>query len=729
MNFVPAKCWLMLLMMSAVTTINASQEEQRASQEKNKTQVANKLPEVTVKSTTESFLPKNTTTGSKINVPLIEVPQTVNVITRPEMNARLVQNISQAVSYTPGVLTEMFGPSMRDDYFNIRGFDAPQFLDGLMLQGVNYANLRIEPYGMESVEVLKGPASVLYGQSSPGGLVNMISKRPTAVPLRELFITGGSFDRIQGGVDFSGAVDKESKFLYRITGLVRDSNTQINHAQENRYFIAPSIAWKPTPDTVITVLSHFQKDDAGSTLQALPAEGTLLSNPNGRIPTSRFLGEPGYDRFQKDQFTVGYAFEHRLSDKWKIEQNLRYADVSTNYPVTFFFDYLRDEESGLPIDSRTIMRDAGLYRDKAGTFTMDTRLLGIFDTGPVNHRTLFGIDYRHLSGSNKRGLSAAPDLDVYDPVYGQPFDRPVIDFVSKQQREQIGIYGQDLIKYNRFLLTLNARYDFANSIVRNNDSFAGEVTNTRQNKGAFTYRTGISYLFDNGIVPYASYSTSFQPPVGISFSGTPFKPTTGNQYEVGIKYQPTNFNALITASAFHITQQNVITPDLTPGHFGFDVQTGEARSRGFEIEAKTNLALGLSLTAGYSFLDTKVTKSDNPDELGNRLSLQPRHQGSAWLDYTFQNGPLTGLGLGWGMRHIGSNFGDLTNSLRAPSYTLFDAAVRYDLKHVHNWLYGAHLSVNMNNVMDNEYIATCTDGFSCYYGARRTVYATLRFNW
>jgi iron complex outermembrane receptor protein len=320
-------------------------------------------------------------------------------------------------------------------------------------------------------------------------------------------------------------------------------------------------------------------------------------------------------------------------------------------------------------------------------------------------------------------------LDVYDPVYGQPFDRPVIDFVSKQQREQIGIYGQDLIKYNRFLLTLNARYDFANSIVRNNDSFAGEVTNTRQNKGAFTYRTGISYLFDNGIVPYASYSTSFQPPVGISFSGTPFKPTTGNQYEVGIKYQPTNFNALITASAFHITQQNVITPDLTPGHFGFDVQTGEARSRGFEIEAKTNLALGLSLTAGYSFLDTKVTKSDNPDELGNRLSLQPRHQGSAWLDYTFQNGPLTGLGLGWGMRHIGSNFGDLTNSLRAPSYTLFDAAVRYDLKHVHNWLYGAHLSVNMNNVMDNEYIATCTDGFSCYYGARRTVYATLRFNW
>lgn len=727
MSFSPAKCWLMLLMMGVAIATNASQEEQQASQEKNKTQVANKLPEITVKSTNESFLPKTTTTGSKMNVSPREIPQTVNVIMRSEMNARLVQNISQAVSYTPGVLTEMYGPSMRDDYFNIRGFSSPQFLDGLMLQGVNYANLRIEQYGMESVEVLKGPASVLYGQSSPGGLVNMTSKRPTAVPLRELMITGGSFDRIQGQFDFSGAVDKESKFLYRLTGLFRDSGTQIHHAQLNRYFVAPAITWKPSTDTMITVLSHYQKDDDGNSLQALPAEGTLLDNPNGRIPTSRNIGEPGYDRFRREQFTVGYAFGHRFSDRWKFEQNLRYADVSVNYPTTFMFDYIRDE-SGLPVDSRTIQRDAALYRDKSGTFTMDSRLLGAFDTGPVNHRTLFGIDYRHLSGSNKRGLSFAPDLDIYNPVYGEAFDRPAIDFVSKQRLEQIGVYGQNAIKYDRLLLTLGVRYDFANSIARNNDSFMDKITNTRQDKGAFTYRTGINYLFDNGITPYASYSTSFQPQVGIDFLGKAFKPTTGDQYEVGVKYMPPNVNVMLTASAFYLTQQNVVTPDLTPGHQGFSVQTGEARSRGFEIEAKANLALGLNLATGYSFIDTDVTKSNNPDELGNRLSLQPRHQGSAWLDYTFQSGLLTGLGLAWGMRHIGSNYGDLTNSLRAPSYTLFDAAVRYDLKHLHDWLNGVYLSVNLNNAMDKEYVATCLDS-TCYYGARRTVYGSLRFNW
>ncbi len=691
------------------------------------------LPVVTVSTSTENaddtgYVAQRSSSSTKTDTPLIEVPQSISVITRRELDARLVQNISQAVSYTPGVLTEMYGPVMRDDYFNIRGFDAPQFLDGLGLWGVNYANLRIEPYGMESIEVLKGPSSTLYGQSSPGGLVAMMSKRPTAVPIREAFITGGSFGRIQGGLDLGGPIDSNGQFLYRLTGLVRNSDTQINHAHEDRYFIAPSISWRPTGDTTFTLLSHFQKDNAGNTLQFLPPEGSLLENPNGQIPTSRFIGEPGFDKYNREQYTIGYAFDHRFNESWGVQQNLRYANVSSNYPTTFYLDFLRDDD-GVPLDFRTIDRLAALYQDKAGTFTMDTRVQGVFDTTMLRHNLLLGIDYRYLSGNNRRGFSEDMLLlDIYDPVYGQPFGLPVIDLISKQQRDQIGLYAQDQIKYDRWILTLGVRYDFSSAHTRNHDLFFDERSSTRQNDRAFTYRTGINYLFDNGIAPYASYAESFQPIAGTDFFGSPFKPTTGRQYEAGIKYQPVNHNALLTVAAYHLTQKNVVTPDLMPGHFGYNVQTGEARVRGVEVEGKANLMNNLNLIVAYSFADSKVTESNNPDELGNRLSLTPRHQTSAWLDYTFRGNLLAGLGVAGGVRHIGSNFGDLVNNLKAPSYTLFDTAVRYDMKHLHSMLRGASLSVNVNNLFDNKYIATCAD-MACFYGNRRTVYATLRYKW
>ncbi|ULA62185.1 MAG: Iron complex outermembrane recepter protein [Nitrospira sp.] len=691
-----------------------------------------KVPEVVVKDVRSKeagtpFVAEETSSGAKTATPLIATPQTINVITRAEMDTRMVQNVSQAVAYTPGVLTEMYGPVMRDDYFNIRGFDAPQFLDGLGLLGVNYANLRIEPYGLERVEVLKGPASMLYGQSPPGGLVNMTSKRATETPLREVLLLGGSFNRLQGGVDFGGPIDSAGRFLYRITGMVRDSDTQVDFAKDKRYFIAPTFTWRPQTNTSFTILGHFQKDDAGNTLQFLPPEGTLRGNPNGVLPINRFVGEPGFDRWKRQQYSIGYAFEHRFNEMWKIEQNFRYADVRTDYPTTFYLDFLRDG-AGVPTDFRTISRLAGLYRDRAGTVTVDTRAQGNFDTGAITHQLLVGVDYRRVSGRTHRGFSNSPDLDIYAPVYGQSFDFPLIDFASEQQREQIGLYVQDQLKYERWVLTAGLRYDFANADTQTRDFFLGEASSTRQRDSALTYRAGLNYLFENGVSPYVSYSVSFQPEAGTNFAGTPFEPTTGQQYEAGIKYKPAGYNALVTIAAYQLTRQNIVTPDLDPGHFGFNVQTGEARVRGIEVEGKASLFETLNVTAGYSLTDSKITNSNNAGELGHRLSLTPRHQASLWLDHSFKGVWLAGLNLGGGMRYIGSNFGDIANSLNAPSYTLFDAAVRYDLRQVHSSLRGAELNVNLNNFLDNQYVATCADA-ACFYGARRTVYASLRYRW
>lgn len=730
MDWIRSARWVILLLGVAGFASAQSEDLTKKSPDK-KTQEAAKLPEITIRdrvSIVESFTPKTTSTATKTDIPLIEIPQTVNVITRSELDARLTQTVSDAVVYTPGVLTGMYGDVMRDDYFNIRGFEATQFLDGLGLVGSNYANLRIEPYGLESVEVLKGPSATIYGLSAPGGLLNMTSKRPTAVPVRELFITGGSFDRIQGGLDIGGPVGNDGKLFFRLTGLVRNSNTQVQHAHLDRYFIAPSVTWRLGSDTTLTLLSHYQRDDTGNSLMFLPPEGSLLPNPNGRISTRTFHGEPGYDRYTRDQYSVGYALDHRFNDSWSFQQNLRYADVKSNYPNIFSLGFALDE-NGDPIDSRTLDRVAALYKDNAGTFTMDSRMHGKFDTGPVKHNLLVGIDYRHMSGRNRRGFS--DDflfIDAFNPVYGQDFARPTISFLRNQSIDQIGLYAQNQMKYDRLLLTLGVRSDWANTSTQDNRLLTGATSQTKQDDRAFTYRTGLTYLFDNGIAPYASYAESFQPSPGATFDGDPLKPTTGRQYEVGVKYKPINYNALFSVAAYHLKQRDVLTPDLAPGHTGFSVQTGEVRVRGIEAEVKANPIDGLNLIGAYSFADSNVSKSNDPDELGNRLALTPRHQVSAWADYTFYGGALAGLGLAGGVRHIGSNFGDIINSAKAPSYTLFDAAVRYDMRHLHPRLRGAQLSVNMNNIFDNVYISTCGFG-SCYYGLRRTVLATLRYGW
>lgn len=350
------------------------------------------LPEVRVESEADKetalepvqgYVINKSLTGSKTDTPLIEIPQAISVINKDEIAARAAQNMTQAVAYTPGILSGMFGPSTRDDYFNLRGFDTPQYLDGTRLVGANYANLRLEPYGMERIEILRGPSSVLYGQNAPGGLVNMMSKRPTDQSLHEMQLLGGSFNRVQGSVDFSGPIDEKGEWLYRITALARGSDTQVDYSKDDRYFVAPSFTWKPNNNTSFTFLSHYQKDETGNTMQFLPYEGTVLPNPNGKIPTTRFLGEPTYDHYDREQFALGYEFQHRFNDTFSVRQNLRYAFVSSDYPVTFSLGFVTDND-GVPTDYRTVSRLAGLYQDEAGTFTLDNQMQANFETSFCN---------------------------------------------------------------------------------------------------------------------------------------------------------------------------------------------------------------------------------------------------------------------------------------------------------------------------------------------------------
>lgn len=684
------------------------------------------------------YVVKETLSGSKTDTPLLEVPQSISVINKDEVAARASQSITQAVAYTPGIISGMFGPSTRDDYFNLRGFEGTQYLDGtrLMSSSNSYAQLRVDPYGMDRIEILKGPSSVLYGQNAPGGLVNMMSKRPTVVPFHEIQFLGGSYDRVQGSLDLSGPVAGRDDLLYRLVALGRGSDTQVDFVEDNRYYVAPSFTWKPGDATTFTFLSHYQRDETGNAMQFLPYEGTALGNPNGRIPTNRFLGEPDFDGYERDQFALGYALEHRFNQVLTARQNLRYADISSDYRGVFpDFFYGFDYDAGRLIpggsfvdgDMRRIFRYGAHYQDQADTFTLDNLLQADFSTGALQHTALVGVDFRHFTSDRRRGFTdfELPELilDVYNPIYGAAFAKPVLDSRTEQEQDQIGVYAQDQIKWNHWLATIGIRHDWVTA----ETSYDGAAAAPQDDK-AFTYRTGLSYLFDSGVVPYYSYSESFEPAPGTTFSGTPFKPTTGQQHEFGIKYQPPGYNILITASAFYLTQQNVVTPDPDPVHVGYSIQTGEARSQGVELEGKASLDLGLDMAASYTFTDTQVTQSTIASEQGNNLTFTPEHQASLWLDYTHPLGAVAGLGLGGGLRYIGSNYGDLGNSQKVPSNVLVDAAVHYDLSKLNPKMNGVRLAVNMSNLLDREYLTTCYGG-SCFYGDRRSVLASLRYNW
>ncbi|WP_245549351.1 MULTISPECIES: TonB-dependent siderophore receptor [Methylomicrobium] len=702
----------------------------------------------------KGYVVKKSLSGSKTDTPLIEVPQSISVINKDEFAARAAQSITQAVTYTPGVFTGMFGPSTRDDYFNLRGFEGTQYLDGtrLMSSSTSYAQLRVEPYGLERIEVLRGPSSVLYGQNAPGGLVNMMSKRPTAIPFHEVQFLGGSYDRVQGSLDLSGPVAGRDDLLYRLVALGRGSDTQVDFVEDNRYYVAPSFTWKPSDATTFTFLSHYQKDETGNAMQFFPYQGSVLGNPNGRLPTSRFLGEPGFDGYEREQFSVGYALEHRFNKVFSARQNVRYAHVESQLKGMFpyYGAGFLDSDQGLS-GQRLIDRDAGIYQDDTGTFTLDNQLQADFATGDVQHTFLAGLDYRHFTGKRQTGyVFSASSLDAYNPTYGRPlidpstglsFSTPNTSGRVNQQLDQIGFYGQDQLKWNRWVATIGVRYDWASvdtlkTDYQNEDIGTNIVdyahptyTPSRQDSEAFTYRTGLSYQFDTGFAPYYSYSESFDPAVGTDRSSKPFKPTTGRQHEVGIKYQPTGYNAFITAAFFHLVQENVLTPDLAKPFPGmFQKQTGEVRSQGVELEGKASLDWGLNMTAAYTYTDAKVMQSNNEAELGKNLTYTPEHQASLWMDYTHPQGEFAGLGLGGGLRYIGSNYGDLSNSQKAPAYILMDASVHYDLGRLDRSMQGLRLGVNMSNLLDHEYVVTCGDD-TCYYGDRRSVLASLRYNW
>lgn len=654
------------------------------------------------------FVATRSSAGTKTNTPLIEVPQSITVITRAQLETQNVQSVTEALRYVPGVSVESYGYDPKGfDWLFIRGFNAQatsDFRDGLRQLNTSYSFFRTEPYALERIEVLRGPSSTLYGQSDAGGIINRVSKRPLLTPINEVQFQAGSFGRVEGMFDLTGPANPERTLSYRLIGVARSSDTQYRYANgaeipDDRLYLAPSFTWVPDAATSLTVLADVMRDRSGGTVN--------FFTPDAR-PTKVLIGDPSFNRFAQDQATIGYQFEHRFDDVWSFRQNLRYGHIELGLNNLLL--------SGATAAGLT--RVARRFDESLDTFAVDNQVEARFATGFLAHDLLFGLDYTRSDGDVRRYTGTAPGLSPFAPVYGRFVPNPTTPLLSyRETMNQIGVYAQDQIKVgDAWVLTLGGRYDHVTLDTQNRLN----RTESTLDVGAFSGRAGLTYLTDFGVAPYVSFAQSFVPNTGVSAPATgsrPFDPSRGEQWEVGVKYIPPGWNALFTAALFDITKTNVVTTDFV--NVGFQVATGEIRSRGLELEARVGLAEGWDAIAAFTYLDPEVTKDTRPI-IGNRPAIVPNHSASGWLNYTVQSGWLRGLSLGGGARYVGDSFGDAANTVRIKERTLLDAAMSYTYD---NWLF----SVNATNLTDRQYITTCTSVFDCYPGVRRTVIGRVKY--
>jgi len=670
---------------------------------------------------TVGLVARRSASGTKTDTPLNEIPQTINVVTAAQIEQTGAASINDALHYIPGFSS--YGSEVRSDWYSVlRGFTPSVFVNGLQVPStLNLASWRVDPYMIDSISVLRGPTSVLYGQGDPGAIVDVQSKLANGERIRELQVQLGDYARKQVSVDIGDKIDKDGTLSYRFVGTGRDGNSLTGPHAEQRVAFAPSIRWQPDANTSLTAAVTYLQDWGDASNNFLPAQGTILPNPNGRISENLYTGDPTFSHYRKKQWSAGYQFEHKFDPVWTFRQNTRLMHLSLDQGQVF--------GGGLdPADpsQQTLLRYAGLYQLNYSRFDIDNQAQAKFSSGPFEHTVLVGAEYNRQSTTDSEWMTTGTSLNLYNPVY-VPITNDMLTgpdsfprTYTKTTLNMFGLYAQDQIKWRRWALTFGGRQDWSNT--KQNDIAGG--TSFQQDDHAFSGRIGLVYLGDYGLSPYVSYSTSFNPIIGVKLAnGGLAAPSKGRQIEAGLRWQPAGKNLMLNGALYQIYQTNVQTPDPADPTGSLSVQSGEVRSRGVEFSAVGNLSREFSIISAYVYQDVKVTKA-NDASLGKwPVDIpRPRQMASLWGDWTWRTGALAGFGAGAGIRYQSGSAGASDNSLYVPSYTVFDAGIHYDLP---NW----RLTLNATNLFNRTYVSGCQSQNTCFYGNQRTLVASAKYNW
>jgi iron complex outermembrane recepter protein len=665
---------------------------------------------VTAEREQDGYRVPNSTTATKTDTPLRDIPQSIQVVPKQVLQDRQAKSITDGLENVSGVTSISTAAGSRD-YFTIRGFE--YYGNAALVNGLPDPQITSDAsfVNVEQLEVLKGPASVLYGEtgfSALGGTLNFVTKQPLRDPFYEISTTIGSFNDYQGAIDLSGPLNDSKTALYRFNAGYRSTESFVDFNDARKLSVAPSLSFGLGENTDLALegdVNIFTRNSQQP--DSLPAVGTVLPNPNGRIRRSfSAKGE------LTDNLTIngrfGYRLEHRFNENWKLRNAFRY---------TFYDDDDRNgapdfNATGLAADNRTLNRDGIIGEQFYDFYYLDTNLLGKFSTGSIDHQLLIGFSLsRNITDLNfEFGIPAAP-VDVFNPVYDNTVVSTGRNFIQLTTRDTLGLYLQDQITLTENLkILLGGRVDFFEE--RKTD----RLTNieTSQSDTVFSPRLGIVYQPIQPISLYASFAQSFAPTIGISASGEAFQPERGTQYEVGVKADLTS-NLSTTLAFYDLTRSNVSTTD--PNNSIFSVQTGKQRSRGIELDISGEILPGWNIIAGYAYTDAKVI-ADNTIPVGNRLFAAPEHAFNLWTTYRIQKGGLQGLGFGLGFYYAGETEADLANTFEVPSYFRTDAAIFYERGQF-------RASVNFRNLFDVEYYRATGSGNSVGVGEPFTVQGTL----
>ena len=627
--------------------------------------------------------------ATRTDTPLRDIPQSIQVIPEQVLEDQQVIRLDDALRNVSGVVQDN-NAAGRSENFIIRGFGAPEVLrDGFRQFGDRGFP---ETANLERIEVLKGPASVLYGAGEPGGVINLVTKKPLSEPFYSAELQVGSYGFWRPTLDFSGPLNTDKTVLYRLNAAYERSDGFRDYEQDTeRFFISPVLTWKISDRTDLTLELEYINDERPSD-RGLVAFGEGVAD----IPITRILGEP--DDFSKfEELSSGYQIEHRFSENWKLRNGFRYARRDLEL-------YATDARGSVNETTGLLPRRYGVLDQLNEAYSLQTNVIGEFATGSVEHTLLFGVDLirdsqEQIGRFGQRAPLAPSPINIFDPVYEtsprpDPESLPIAlntDLVT----DRLGLYVQNQIALtDNFKLLLGGRFDIVDQELRNEPTaFDAEGSLQTQKDEAFTPRVGIVYQPTEEISLYANFARSFRPNTGTTVSGEFLEPERGTQYEAGVKAELFDRRVSTTLAFYRITKANLATTD--PNNADFAIAVGEQRSQGIELDVIGEIVPGWNIIASYSYIDAEITQ-DNVFEVGNRLVNVPNHTASLWTTYEVQSGGLQGLGFGVGVFYVGERAGDLDNTYEVPSYVRTDAAIYYRRD---RWKVG----LNFRNLFDIDY--------------------------
>lgn len=706
-----------------------------------------------------SYLGQKSLTATKTELAINETPRAVSVVTREQMDDRSSISISDALQYTPSIQTNYYGEDNKQDWFVVRGFQQAGtglYQDGTRLYSAGFYSWQVDPFALERVEILRGPASVLYGQNPPGGLINVVSKRPQFDGgSGQVSVEFGSFDRKQFSADVNTEINED--WAFRLVALGRKNGTRIDNVEAERILVAPSLAWNVSDSTKITFLASYQKDDSDPYLQFLPMKGTLLENEkNGQISDSLAIGNPDWEKFEREQLSIGYYFEHAFNSAFSFGQSARYSQMDIDLRQIFSIGYAADAPAiqtpfgPIPLgaildpanEQKTVLRRASVEQGTSDAFNIDNRFVYKFNTSTVEHTLLFGLDYQQIEIESKAfakaptvangnnilatpiGAIPDPTFDVYNPSYTNnivlldPDTNALLTEADMQtsvvKNRQFGLYLQDQVRIaNDWVVQAGFRYDDTSNKDQNRTTGSSIEADYQE----WTANLGVAYVHSSGFTPYMSYAQSFEPIIKTSVPNQAAEPERGESYEVGVKYQPRSFDGYFNVAAYQVNKENVV--DVITGANEVN-QIGEIRNKGIEFEAVANVTPALTLIGNLAFVDSEIVKDQEQAQVGKTPAQIADTLASGWVNYRFMGGMFDGLSLGGGVRYTGDTYGDNIEQVKVSGYTLYDATISYRWQDV-------KLQVAAKNIFDKEYVATCYS--NCFYGDRRNVIGSISYDW